>query len=163
MRWTLMILAAVSLFGSAAALSQGQGQVRTPEVPPTDTIAEDIPGVIKGGTKIEVVIANVPGHGDPGVTLQGTEGPIALPDGTMVFCETILARVAKVERDGKESVFVDAALAGGPNGLTWGPGAGSLVQRRLRVRWASEWFIQRAVKRCLPIISTGSLSFARTI
>ena len=123
MRWTpLMILAAVSLVGSAAAVSQGQGQVRTPEVPPTDTIAEDIPGVIKGGTKIEVVIANVPGHGDPGVTLQGTEGPIALPDGTMVFCETILARVAKVERDGKESVFVDAALAGGPNGLTWGPG-----------------------------------------
>ena len=85
MKWTPMILAAVSLFGSAAALSQGQGQARTPEVPPIDTIAEDVPGVIRGGTKIEVVIANVPGHGDPGVTLQGTEGPIALPDGTMVF------------------------------------------------------------------------------
>ena len=55
MRWTPMILAAVSLFGSAA-LSQGQGQVRTPEVPPTDTIAEDIAGVIRGGTKLEVVI-----------------------------------------------------------------------------------------------------------
>ena len=121
MRWTPTILAAVSLFGSVAALSQGQGQVRAPEVPPTDTIAEEIPGVIRGGTKIEVVIPNVAGHGDPGVTLQGTEGPIALPDGTMVFCETILARVARVERDGKESVFVDAALAGGPNGLTWGP------------------------------------------
>ena len=110
MRWSPMILAAVSLFGSAAALSQGQGQVRAPEVPPTDTIAEDIPGVIRGETNIEVVIANVAGHGDPGVTLQGTEGPIALPDGTMVFCETILARVAKVEKDGKESVFVDAPL-----------------------------------------------------
>ena len=121
MRWTPMILAAVSLVGSLAALSQGQGQVSAPEVPPTDTIAKDIPGVIRGGTKIEVVIANVAGHGDPGVTLQGTEGPIALPDGAMVFCETILARVAKVGKDGKESVFVDAALAGGPNGLTWGP------------------------------------------
>jgi sugar lactone lactonase YvrE len=116
-----MILAAVSVFGSAAAVSQGQGQVSTPEVPPTDTTAENIPGVIRGGTKIEVVIASVPGHGDPGVTLQGTEGPIALPDGTMVFCETILARVGRVEKDGKESVFVDAALAGGPNGLTWAP------------------------------------------
>jgi sugar lactone lactonase YvrE len=117
-----MILAAVSLVGSVAVSGQGQGQVRAPEVPPTDTIADDIPGVIKGGTKIEVVIANVAGHGDPGVTLQGTEGPIALPDGTLVFCETILGRIAKVERDtGKESVFVDAALAGGPNGLTWGP------------------------------------------
>src|SRR5687767_3735556 len=99
MRWTAMILAA-ALVGSATALSQAQGQARTPEAPPTDTLAEDIAGVIKGGTKIEVVIANVPGHGDPGVTLQGTEGPIALPDGTMVFCETILARVARVEKDG---------------------------------------------------------------
>src|SRR5262245_1667341 len=78
MRWAPMILAAVSLLGSAAAVSQGQGQVSTPEVPPTDTIAEGIPGVVSAGTKIGVVIANVPGHGDPGVTLQGTEGPIAL-------------------------------------------------------------------------------------
>lgn len=121
MRRTAMILATISIFGSVAASSQGQGQVRAPEVPPTPTVAEDIPGVIRGGTRIEVVIANVPGHGDPGVTLQGTEGPIALPDGTMVFCETILGRVARVEKDGTESVFVDAALAGGPNGLTWGP------------------------------------------
>ena len=121
MRRIPTILAAVSLFGSAAAVSQGQGQVRTPEVPPTATMADDIPGVVKGGTRIEVVIANVAGHGDPGVTLQGTEGPIALPDGTMVFCETILGRVAKVDKDGNESVFVDAALAGGPNGLTWAP------------------------------------------
>jgi gluconolactonase len=121
MRRTLMIVAGVSLLASSAALSQAQGQVSTPEVPPTDTIAEGIPGVIRAGTKIEVVIANVPGHGDPGVTLQGTEGPIALPDGTMVFCETILARIGKVDKDGKESVFVDAAAAGGPNGLTWGP------------------------------------------
>ena len=67
MRWSPMILAAVSLFASAPALSQGQGQVATPEVPPTDGIAEDIPGVVRGGTKIEVVIANVAGHGDPGV------------------------------------------------------------------------------------------------
>ena len=121
MRWTPMILAVVSLVGSLAAVSQGQGQVSPSEVPPANTIADDIPGVIRGGTRIEVVIANVAGHGDPGVTLQGTEGPIALPDGTLVFCETIVARVAKVEKDGKESVFVDAALAGGPNGLTWGP------------------------------------------
>src|ERR671929_2020771 len=94
MRSILTILAALSLFGSATALSQGQAPARTPEVPPTDTIADDIPGVVKGGTKIEVVIANVAGHGDPGVTLQGTEGPIALRDGTLVFCETIVGRVA---------------------------------------------------------------------
>ena len=115
-----MVLVAVSVF-SVTALSQGQGQARAPEVPPTDTVAEDIPGVIKGGTQIEVVVANVPGHGDPGVTLQGTEGPIALPDGIMVFCETILGRVGRIDKDGNESVFVDADRAGGPNGLTWDP------------------------------------------
>jgi gluconolactonase len=109
------------LFISVTALSQQQGQARPAETPPTDTIAKEIPGVIGGGTKIQVIIASVPGHGAPGVTTQGTEGPIALPDGTMVFCETILGRIAKVDKNGSESVFVDAAVANAPNGLTWDP------------------------------------------
>jgi gluconolactonase len=114
-----MILAAVFLLIPMAAFSQEQGQTRPAEAPATDTVAKEIPGVISGGTKIQVVIASVPGHGAPGVTTQGTEGPIALPDGTMVFCETILGRVAKVATDGSESVFVDEAHAHGPNGLSW--------------------------------------------
>jgi sugar lactone lactonase YvrE len=118
---TATILAAVSLFVSVPLLGQGQGQARAPEVPPTDTMADDIPGVVRGGARIEVVIASVPGRGTPGVALQGTEGPIALSDGIMVFCETILGRIGRVEPDGRESVFVEAAVAGGPNGLTWDP------------------------------------------
>jgi gluconolactonase len=110
------IILAVSAFAICGAAA---GQARPAEAPPTDTTAKDIPGVIRGGTKIEVVIASVPGHGTPGVAVQGTEGPIALPDGTIVFCETVLGRVAKVDKDGKESVFVDAAIANGPNGLAW--------------------------------------------
>src|SRR5579864_4562443 len=121
MRSHAMMLAAVFLLISVPAFSQEQGQARPAEAPPTDTVSKDIPGVIKGGTRIQVVIASVPGHGTPGVAVQGTEGPIALPDGTMVFCETILGRVAKVEKDGKESVFVDAAVANSPNGLAWDP------------------------------------------
>jgi gluconolactonase len=121
MKTRIMILAAIPLLISVTASSQQQGQTRAAEVPATDTIAKEIPGVIKGGTRIQVVIASVPGHGAPGVTTQGTEGPIALPDGTMVFCETILGRVAKVDKDGKESVFVDEAVANGPNGLSWDP------------------------------------------
>jgi gluconolactonase len=39
----------------------------------------------------------------------------------MVFCETILGRVAKVDNDGHESVFVDEAQAHAPNGLSWDP------------------------------------------
>ena len=119
MKSKLMIFAPVFLLIPLAALGQEQGQTRTAEAPPTDTMAKEIPGVISGGTKIQVVIASVPGHGTPGVTTQGTEGPISLPDGTMIFCETILGRVAKVDKDGKESVFVDAPIAHGPNGLSW--------------------------------------------
>ena len=121
MKSITMMFAAVAFLIAATTFGQEQGQARPAETPPADTIAKDIPGVIKGGTKIEVVIASVPGHGAPGVTTQGTEGPITLPDGTMVFCETILGRVAKVDKDGKESVFVDAAVAHGPNGLAWDP------------------------------------------
>jgi sugar lactone lactonase YvrE len=116
-----MILTLVSLLISVTASGQEQGQTRAAEPPATETIAKDIPGVIRGGTKIQVVIASVPGHAAPGVTVQGTEGPIALPDGTMAFCETILGRVAKVDKDGKESVFVDAPVAHAPNGLAWDP------------------------------------------
>lgn len=119
MTWRSVILAGVILSGAVAAASQAP--VTPPAAPPTDTVADDIPGVIRGGTTIELVIAEVAGRGTPGVTLQGTEGPIAMPDGTMVFCETIVGQVARVERDGRKSVFIDAAVAGGPNGLTWDP------------------------------------------
>jgi len=119
MKLKAIILALLSLSICGRASAQEQGQPRPAEAPPTDTVAKDIPGVIGGGTKIQVVIASVPGHGTPGVAVQGTEGPIALPDGTLVFCETILGRVAKVDKDGKESVFVDANIANGPNGLAW--------------------------------------------
>src|ERR1700730_168277 len=104
----ILALLALSICGRLPGQEQGQ---RPAEAPPTDTVAKDIPGVIKGGTKIQVVIASVPGHGAPGVAVQGTEGPIALPDGTMVFCETILGRVAKVDKDGSESLFIDQAHA----------------------------------------------------
>jgi gluconolactonase len=124
-----MILTLVSLLISVTASGQEQGQTRAAEPPATETIAKDIPGVIRGGTKIQVVIGSVPGHGAPGVTVQGTEGPIALPDGTMVFCETILGRVAKVDKDGKESVFVDAPVAHAPNGLAWDPFSGPPPRR----------------------------------
>lgn len=119
MKWKSMIFAVLPLLICVTGFSQQQNQTRPAEAPATETTAKDIPGVIKAGTKIEVVIASVPGHGNTGVTTQGTEGPIALPDGTMVFCETILGRVAKVDKDGHESAFVDAAHANGPNGLSW--------------------------------------------
>ncbi|HZP34476.1 MAG TPA: SMP-30/gluconolactonase/LRE family protein [Candidatus Acidoferrales bacterium] len=104
----------------ATAVSSGlEAQTRPAETPATSTVAKYIPGVIKGGTKIEVVIATVPGHGAPGATGQGTEGPISLSDGTLAFCETNLGRVAKVDQNGHESVLIDESQAHAPNGLSW--------------------------------------------
>src|SRR5437879_13458581 len=103
MRLRVVILAVVSLLISLTAFGHEQSQTGPAEAPATETIAKDIPGVIKGGTKIQVVIASVPGHETPGVAVQGTEGPISLPDGSMIFCETVLGRVARVNADGNES------------------------------------------------------------
>ena len=94
------ISVSICLLWSAAISSAQQAQTRPAEAPAVATVAKQIPGVIKGGTKIEVVIASVPGHGAPGATVQGTEGPIALPDGSLAFCETVLGRVVKVDQNG---------------------------------------------------------------
>ena len=120
MKWKEIVLAVVSVF-LVTALSQGQGQGTPAEAPPADTVAQDIPGVIRGGTRIQVVIPSVAGREDPNVRLQGTEGPIALPDGSAIFCETIIGQVARIESAGGRSLFMDAERAGGPNGLTWDP------------------------------------------
>src|SRR5260370_916441 len=95
MKVLAIVFATFCLLIPVIGRGQQQGQTRPAEAPPTDITANEILGVIKGGAKVQVVIASVPGHGTPGVAGQGTEGPIALPDGTMVFCETILGRVAK--------------------------------------------------------------------
>jgi gluconolactonase len=121
MRSKVTILAVVSLFSSVMVLGQEQRQTRAPEPPATDTAATDIPGVVKGGTTVHVVIASVPGHGDPKSGCTGcTEGPIALPDGSVVYIETsYMGRVMKINNDGSTSVFVDEATGNHPNGLAW--------------------------------------------
>jgi gluconolactonase len=121
MRSKLVILALLILSSSITAFSQGEGQTRAPEAPPTDTAARDIPGVVKGGTKVQVVIASVPGHGDPKSGCAGcTEGPIALPDGSIAYIETsYMGRVMKIDKEGNTSTLVDEATGNHPNGLAW--------------------------------------------
>src|SRR4051812_46464395 len=58
----------VCMVGAAPVYGQGRGQAPPP--PATDTVAPDIPGVVKAGTKVIVIKDD----------FQGTEGPIALPD-----------------------------------------------------------------------------------
>jgi len=69
----MKISVAVFLLGAMCAapvLGQGGGQGQPPPPPASDTVAPDIPGVVKAGTKVVVIKDD----------FQGTEGPIALPD-----------------------------------------------------------------------------------
>src|SRR5258705_3955098 len=85
----------VCLVGAAPVHGQGRGQASPP--PATDTVAPDIPGVVKAGTKVIVIKDD----------FQGTEGPIALPDGTVAFTEGGANRITRIDKDGKVSVYLD--------------------------------------------------------
>ena len=47
------------------------------------------------------------------------EGPIALPDGSVIVCEIAGSRLTRVAADGTKSVV--AETGGGPNGAAYGP------------------------------------------
>jgi gluconolactonase len=52
--------------------------------------------VVAAGTKVQVIKEG----------FQGTEGPIALPDGSLIFTETNANRITKIDKDDKISVFL---------------------------------------------------------
>ena len=97
-------LGTIGLLGRAAPPSQ-DGQAA--QAPPTDTVAPDIPGVVKGGTKIQVIKDG----------FEDTEGPIALPDGSLLFTETQASRLTKIDKDGNTSTFLEGT--NGSNGLAF--------------------------------------------
>jgi hypothetical protein len=67
-----------------------------------------IPGVVAGGTKVQVIKEG----------FQGTEGPISLPDGSLIFTETQANCITKIDKDGNTSTFLENT--NGPNGLVKG-------------------------------------------
>ena len=96
--------ALLALFVSATASGQGQA----PIPPPRDVVAPAIPGVVSAGTRIELVTFPV----------QGTEGPVGLPDGSgIIFTETRADHITKVDAAGTTSIFVEKS--NGSNGLGW--------------------------------------------
>ncbi len=88
------VLTSVFAFGVAQAQSDASALV-------TPAIA----GVVSAGTKIELI--------KEGFT--GTEGPVALPDGSLIFTETQANRVTRIASDGSTSTFVEGS--NGANGL----------------------------------------------
>lgn len=71
------------------------------------TVAPAIAGVVSAGTKIELI--------KEGFT--GTEGPISLPDGSLIFTETQANRITKIAADGSTSTFLENT--NGSNGLAF--------------------------------------------
>jgi gluconolactonase len=68
-------------------------------------VATAIPGVVAAGTRIELI--------KDGFT--GTEGPVVLPDGSLIFTETTANRITRIAPDGSTSTFIDNS--NGANGL----------------------------------------------
>src|SRR3954466_10856470 len=84
---------------------QGGDEAPYPRLPapavksPPDTTAPDIPGVVRGGTKVHLIRD----------LFHSTEGPIAMPDGSLLFTEQDAGdgQLVKIDKDDKVSVFLE--------------------------------------------------------
>jgi gluconolactonase len=101
---TLVVLVVAIAF-SATLWGQGrqdeQPYPRLPAPPvksPPDTTAPDIPGVVKGGTKVHLIRD----------LFHSTEGPIAMPDGSLLFTEQDAGdgQLVKIDKNDNVSVFL---------------------------------------------------------
>ena len=93
-----------NLMVAAAAVLMGSCGLRAEEL-----TTSGIAGVCRAGTPIEVVRDG----------FEGTEGPVALPDGDLLFVENRASRVTRVAMDGSVSTFV--SYPGGVNALAFDP------------------------------------------
>ena len=87
------LVVVLGLLSAATAFTQ---EVVPLPPPATDTVAPDIPGVVKGGTKVQVVVDG----------LKHTDGPVAMPDGTLLYWDYMERRIGKVDPQGKPSTFL---------------------------------------------------------
>jgi gluconolactonase len=74
---------------------------------PTETVAPDIPGVVAGGARVQVVAQG----------LCGTEGPIAAPDGALLLTEQAANVITRIDAQGNRSTFLENT--NGCQGLTF--------------------------------------------
>jgi gluconolactonase len=132
------LLAAASWAGQARDQGQEQPYPRLPAPPvksPPDTIAPDIPGVVRGGEQVRLVRD----------LFHSTEGPIAMPDGSLLFTEQDAGdgQLVKIDKDDIASVFLQntnrtIGLAYDPKGRLIGvqsniPRVGVLAPTRMTI------------------------------
>lgn len=84
---------ALAMLVGTTALAQSGGQDRAP--PPASFTAPAIPGVVAAGTKIELVAGD----------LRRTEGPVTMPDGSMLVSST--NSILRVDAEDNVTTFVE--------------------------------------------------------
>ena len=88
------------------AFARSSAQAPAPPVV-AETTATAIPGVIAAGTKVEVIKSG----------FSGTEGPIGMPDGSLIFTETQANRITRIDKDNNLTTFLENT--NGSNGLAF--------------------------------------------
>src|SRR5262245_59517568 len=80
------------IVGSAVTLVQVSAQQ-----PAKETTAPDIPGVVAGGSKVELIWTG----------FQSADGIISAADGGLLYAEEPASRISKLDKDNKVSVFME--------------------------------------------------------
>jgi gluconolactonase len=78
-----------------------------PQPPATDTLASGIAGVVAEGATVHVI----------GEGFDGTEGPLGMPDGSLLFTETNQSRILQISPDGSISTFLEGTNGSNALGL----------------------------------------------
>ena len=91
----------------AGGRGRGRGGPSGPPPPVADTVAPDIPSVVAGGTKVQLVKDG----------FQDAQGAVAAPDGSLLFTERSANRIMKLDKDGNISTFMDGTSE--TNGLSF--------------------------------------------
>jgi gluconolactonase len=103
MRLRLVTMTVLALSASATLTL---AQPATPPPAPTPTTTSAIAGVVAAGVTVDVIKSG----------FTGTEGPVGLPDGHLIFTETQANRITKIDKDtGATSTFLENT--NGSNGL----------------------------------------------
>jgi gluconolactonase len=100
----ILVLVATVILSATLSGQRGQDEQPYPRLPappvksPPDTTAPDIPGVVRGGTKVRLIRD----------LFHSTEGPIAMPDGSLLFTEQDAGdgQLVKIDKDDNVSVFL---------------------------------------------------------
>src|SRR5574343_806450 len=105
LRKTFVKLAAPRLSRLALTVAAILGAAGTVTAHAHESVAQGIPGVISAEARIELLKEG----------FNGTEGPVALPDGSLAFTETLANRITRIGSDGTTSSFLENT--NGSNGL----------------------------------------------